>query len=382
MASVSVALVLVTAGIAQAATVTGVVSEQGRPIAGAAVVVDGGEPIVTDQDGRYSADVEAGDRKVSVTLRGYKAVEQTVKAVGEDTVQADLILDPIVQLAVSTAPTTLKRGEAGAVTVLANNTGTTDYTVETVGLRVFAEGKDRSADFTVEPAAGNPTSIKAGQTASLSFNLKAGASAPTGKVTFRASLLAFDASLGKNLITNGSLETVDEEGVPDAFRFATDNASLGLESEGTIVADNAMTGSRAARINVTVSPEGDVRAYWGPPGANWIDLKAGTTYVLSGYIKTENVQAPQFGAAVYVPVVNDSPYQQPGTPWVTGTRDWRKGIVVFRTGDDADGPRAVPRGQIQQGTGIAWFDNISLTEGTQDGSLTVTSADQSIEITS
>ena len=74
-------------------------------------------------------------------------------------------------------------------------------------------------------------------------------------------------------------------------------------------------------------------------------------------------------------------YQQPNTPWVTGTRDWRKGMVAFSVADDATDPQGVPRGEIQQGSGTAWFDNLSLTEGSADGSLTVTGGDQSLEVT-
>ena len=88
-----------------------------------------------------------------------------------------------------------------------------------------------------------------------------------------------------------------------------------------------------------------------------------------------------FGAAVYVPVVGDDPYQQPNAPWITGTRDWRKAIIAFHVADTATNPQAVPRGEIQQGTGTAWFDNLSLTEGTDDGSLTVTGGDQTLQVT-
>jgi hypothetical protein len=364
-----------------ATTITGSVSELGRPVVGAPVVVDSGEPILTDQDGKYSAEVEAGDRKVKVTLSGYKAAERSVTVAADATATADFVLEPLVQVAVTTAPSSLARNASGKVDVVVTNGGTAEYAIQSAGLRVFAGGKDRTADFTVTPAASNVASIKAGQTAMLSFDLKAGANAPTGQVTVRASVFAFDTSLGKNLFPNGSIETVDEEGAPEGLAFAIDNESLGIAAVGTVVADNAMTGTRSAQLNVTESPEGDVRAYWGVNGSNWLDVKPGATYVLSGYVKTENVEAPQFGAAVYVPVVNDNPYQQPNAPWITGTRDWRKAIITFKIAEDADGPRAVPRGEIQQGKGIAWFDNFSLTEGAQDGSLTVTSADQTVEIT-
>jgi hypothetical protein len=55
--------------------------------------------------------------------------------------------------------------------------------------------------------------------------------------------------------------------------------------------------------------------------------------------------------------------------------------IVFHIADDATNPQAVPRGALQDSTGTAWFDNLSLTEGTDDGSLTVTGGDQTLEVT-
>lgn len=387
MVRFSIALCLALAGmlalsrVAMGATATGIVLEQGRPVVGAAVVVDGTEPIFTDQDGRYTAEVEAGERKIRVTLRGYRPIERVVNVAAEATATADFVLEPLLQLGISTAPDQLSRGASGEVQILATNSGSTDYAVEAAGLRVYVEGRDRTADFTVQPAAGNPTSIKAGETTLLTFTLTPTASAPTGQVTIRASLFAFDTALGQNLLGNASLEMVDAAGRPTGWSFGIDNQQLGIRAQGTIVTDQAMTGARSARIQVTESPEGDVRAYWGVPGNRWVAVKPGATYMLSGYVKTENVEAEQFGAAVYVPVVNDNPYQQPNAPWITGTRDWRKAIISFRVAEDADGPLAVPRGEIQQATGIAWFDNFSLTEGTEDASLTVTSSDRALEVT-
>jgi hypothetical protein len=374
-------LALLLAAPATAQEITGQVLEGGRPVVGVMILVDGAETQTTDQDGKFTVAADAGDRKVSLALRGYRNLERTVTAVADQSVVADFVLEPMLQVSLANAPATLARGASGTVEVMVSNGGASDVALQAAGLNLYVAGKERSADFTIQPAAANAAVVKAGETLTLKFNVTPGAAAPTGQVALRASLFAFDTAAGTNLIANGSLETVDEEGTPEAWTFGIDNASLGIEAEGTIVADSRMTGNRSARVDVPVSPEGDVRAYWGPPGANWLDLKPGATYVLSGYVKTENVEAEQFGAAVYVPVVNDNPYQQPNAPWITGTRDWRKAIIRFSIAEDADGPRAVPRGEIQQATGIAWFDNFSLTEGTLDGSLTVTSPEQSLEVT-
>lgn len=374
-------LALLLAAPATAQEITGQVLEGGRPVAGVMVLVDGAETQPTDQDGRFAVTADAGERKVSLALRGYRNLERTVTAVADQSVVADFVLEPVLQVSLGSAPTTLARGAAGTVEVLVSNGGSSDFDLQAAGLNLYVEGRERSADFAVSPDAANATAVKAGETVTLRFNVTPGAAAPTGQVAMRASVFAFDTAAGRNLIANGSLETVDDAGGPTAWVFGIDNAALGIEAVGDIVSDIRMTGSRSARVTVPVSPEGDVRAYWGPPGANWVSVTPGATYVLSGYVKTENVEAEQFGAAVYVPVVRDNPYQQPNAPWITGTRDWRKAIVTFQIAEDADDPVAVPRGEIQQGTGIAWFDNFSLTEGTTDGSLTVTSPEQTIEVT-
>ena len=104
--------------------------------------------------------------------------------------------------------------------------------------------------------------------------------------------------------------------------------------------------------------------------------------MLSGYVKTEQVVSnPGFGATIYVPVTGNSPYQGPNAPWIDGTRDWRKAIIAFATTANGRHPIAHCRGEIQQGTGLAWFDNLALTEGPEDGSLTVTSAGHTLEVT-
>lgn len=374
-------LALLLTAPATAAEITGRVLEGGRPVAGVMVLVDGAQTQPTDQDGQFTVEADAGDRKVSLALRGYRSVERTVAAVADKAVVADFTLEPVVQVALGAVPATLARGAAGTVEVTVTNGGASDYSVDAAGLNLYVDGKERTADFAVRPDAANVAVLKAGQAATLKFAITPAATAPTGRVAVRASLFTFDAAAGKNLIANSSLETVDDEGAAEAWSFGIDNASLGIEAVGTIAADSTMTGNRSAQVNVTAAPEGDVRAYWGPPGAAWVALKPGATYVLSGYVKTQDVKSEQFGAAVYVPVVNDNPYQQPNAPWITGTRDWRKAIVTFRIAEDADGPLAVSRGEIQQGSGIAWFDNFSLTEGALDGSLTVTSAEQSLEVT-
>jgi carboxypeptidase family protein len=377
----ALALALAAPVRAQDATANGTITESGRPVAGAAVTIEGADDkALTDQDGRYTATVPAGSHKISVALHGYKPVEMTATLEKDKTTTTDIALEPLLQIQSLTVPASLAQGAEGKATLAVKNTATTAYSIDAAGLTFLdATGKDQSANFNVKPDAANPAAIQAGETATLNFSVTPTAAAAAGKLTVRANLLTFDTALGKNLIQNTSFEAGDAD-QPEHWVFAGDNTDLGADFSGHIVTDSSVTGGRSAQIIVGSVDSGDVRFYWTPDP--WVALTPGKSYVLSGYVKTDNVVSdPGFGASVYIPVVGDNPYQQPNSPWVTGTRDWRKGIVAFNVAEDATNPQGVPRGEIQQGSGTAWFDNLSLTEGTEDGSLTLTGGDQSLEVT-
>jgi hypothetical protein len=307
-------------------------------------------------------------------------VERAVKAEIDKTVIADFALEPVLQIQAVTVPATLAQGAAGKAQVSVKNSAASAYAIQQAGLWIEdAAGVQQTSNITIAADAANPTEIKAGETATFSFDVTPTAAAAVGKMTVRASLLAFDTALGKNLLANTSFETGDGD-TPDNWVFGGDNTDLGQDFAGHVVTDTSITGGRSAQIVVGSADAGDVRFYWGPDP--WIALEPGKSYVFSGYIKTDNVVSDaNFGASVYIPVVGDNPYQQPNSPWITGTKSWRKGIVAFHVADDASDPQGVPRGEIQQGSGTAWFDNLSLTEGTADGSLTVTGGDSPLEVT-
>jgi hypothetical protein len=367
--------------LAQDATGSGTVTESSRPIAGAAVLVDGKDTLFTDQDGKFTAPIDAaGDHKFSVALHGYQPMEQALKVEKDKAFVVDFALQPVLQIQSLTVPASLAQGAEGKAALTVKNTATSAYSIDSVGLSFQdAAGKDQTANVNVKPDAANPVAIQPGETATLNFAVTPTAAAAVGKMTVRASLFAFDTALGKNLLANTSFETGDGD-TPASWVFGGDNTDLGQNFAGHVATDTAITGGHSAQIVVGSADSGDVRFYWGPDP--WIALTPGKSYVLSGYMKTDNVVSDAgFGASVYIPVVGDNPYQQPNTPWMTGTRDWRKGMVAFSVADDATNPQGVPRGEIQQGSGTAWFDNMSLTEGTSDGSLTVTGGDQSLEVT-
>lgn len=381
--SLLLAAALAAPAAAQNTAGSGTVTESGRPIDGATVLVDGdtANALTTDQDGMFSSTFAAGAHKFKVALHGYQPVEQAVTVTKDKAVVVDFALTPVLQIMALSVPASLKQGTAGKAVLVVKNTASSAYSLDEASLSFLAaDGTSRGADFTVQPDAANLTSIKAGDTATLSFTVTPAATAAAGKVTVRASLFTFDTAMGSNLLPNGSFEAGDATSA-DGWVFGGDNTDLLPGFSGSIATDTAITGARSIQIKVPEQQPGDDRAYWGP--SSWIAVTPGATYVLSGYVKTQNVASgTNFGAAVYVPVPPaDAYYQQPNAPWVTGTRDWRKERVVFTVSGAANNPQAVPRGTIQQGTGTAWFDNISLTEGTDDGSLTVTGGDQTLAVT-
>jgi hypothetical protein len=264
------------------------------------------------------------------------------------------------------------------VEVVVTNGAATDYSLDAAGLNLSAAGADRTADFAIQAHPTNPNLVRAGGTATLSFTLAPTTRAPAGHVTLQVSLFAFDTAFGRNLISNASFERVSAAGAAPPWFFATDNQNLSPEARGAVATGQALTGLRGGEVRVPAARAGDVRSYWD----NAVRIQPGRQYLLSGYVKTENVVSDVGnGASIYAPVTGAAPYQEPRAPFIDGTRDWRKAMVAFRAGSTGTNVVAHCRGQLQQGTGIAWFDNFSLTEGPVDASLTVTSPEQSLEVT-
>jgi hypothetical protein len=383
LVGLSLAVAAAAPAAAQDAATSGVLTESSRPIVGAAVTIDGAKTVFTDQDGRFSDSLAAGDHKIQVALHGYQPVERTLTAVRGQALIADFALQPLLQIMALSIPSPLMQGQTGRALLLVKNNATTSHSINAAALNFLAsDGSDRGANFTTPPDPGNPALIRAGETVTLAFSIRPADNASPGNLTVRAGILAFDTAMGKSLLTNGSFEAGDASSAPP-WVFALDNGALFPGATDAIVTGTAVTGSRSVQIHVPEARAGDVRAYW---SSDAVALKPGTTYVLSGYVKTDSIQsAPGVGAAIYVPVVHNSPAQQPNAAFITGTRDWRKETLVFRTSDQTDNGAnhldAFIRGEIQQSTGTAWFDNLTLTEGTEDGSLTLTGGDQVLQVT-
>src|SRR5205814_1954900 len=98
---------------------------------------------------------------------------------------------------------------------------------------------------------------------------------------------------------NSSLERVDAAGSALSWGFGIDDGQRFPGASGAIVADTAMSGRRSFAVLVPAVRLPGTRAYWD----NSFSISPSKQYVLSGYIKTEQVVSdPGFGAAIIAPV--------------------------------------------------------------------------------
>ncbi len=95
----------------------------------------------------------------------------------------------------------------------------------------------------------------------------------------------------------------------------------------------------------------------------YVSLNPYAYYTASGWMRTENIQSQVYPAARI--------YLHPGKGGLTGSRDdgvfsgtqdWRYLNIVFRTGNDTAGAYLYA-GQIREGNGTAWVDDIQIYEG-------------------
>ncbi|MEI8011076.1 MAG: LamG-like jellyroll fold domain-containing protein [Candidatus Omnitrophota bacterium] len=162
-----------------------------------------------------------------------------------------------------------------------------------------------------------------------------------------------------NILNNASFE---DSNVVLSTGDSADWLARGLAGSVTI-SDTSEAGARALRIDADDSHTNYSTQYVYPR------IKPNTTYTLSGWIKTENINSSNnFAAAIYiyggVPDVAGT-----STAGVSGgTHDWTFVSTIFKTGNNpgsgADLPHAARVYAVNRGTsGTAWFDDIRLEEG-------------------
>ena len=143
-----------------------------------------------------------------------------------------------------------------------------------------------------------------------------------------------------NILKNGSFEIdSNEDGNPDDWRTA-EPVEMDCEIK---IHENC-----SARID-SVSDENNNN------NIQFVDLQPNTSYLLSGWIKTENVTRE--GAQIYL-------YNH-GIPGyvpikIKGTNDWKYYEMEYKTGNDPS--KAHVSYRIKHGQGTAWFDDIKLVK--------------------
>jgi DUF1680 family protein len=111
-------------------------------------------------------------------------------------------------------------------------------------------------------------------------------------------------------------------------------------------------GGRTGKRSVCLSSESGADIGW----LTSVPIKPRSQYRLSGWIKTENVEAGS-GKGALLNLHNIQPSQ---TPAVTGTKDWTRVELVFDTGDRAAVEINCLFGGWGLSTGKAWYDDLGL----------------------
>lgn len=155
--------------------------------------------------------------------------------------------------------------------------------------------------------------------------------------------------VGSNLLLNSSFET-NNNGTPI-------NWSSGVYDT---------TVSHAGNVSLRIDGGGDRYAYQntGPTSSNpYPTLKPGTTYTLQGWIKTQNVLSTDFGVQLRYSTTQLTARNE-GTVTLKGTNDWTFVTKTFTTPTDYTAGRLDLHAATTTTTGIAWFDDVALCEGT------------------
>ena len=163
----------------------------------------------------------------------------------------------------------------------------------------------------------------------------------------------------KNLVPNGGFESDrNSDGRPDGWRV---DPGAGVQD---LTTSAAHSGQRSMRISL---PSEAVSIAF----SKTIPVTPSTNYVLSAWFRSENVQ-PTIPPAVRETYHRQSPIQVEAEQTTEGetrvaaahgytdSAEWNRQFVGFKTGRDVR--HVVIRGLIRNGSGIAWYDDVSLTK--------------------
>ncbi len=148
----------------------------------------------------------------------------------------------------------------------------------------------------------------------------------------------------RQFVANGSFEEMDGEN-PAGWRHRSwqrgVDAVFAVESSG-----------RSGGRSVAISSEKGADSSW----IATVPIRPYSRYRLSGFIKTENVEAGT-GRGAQINVHGEGEWR---TPPVTGTQDWTKAEVEFDAGANDALDITCLLGGWGRSTGKAWFDDVEL----------------------
>lgn len=162
-------------------------------------------------------------------------------------------------------------------------------------------------------------------------------------------LSSFAHAEEKNLLKNPGFEEADKP------FFWDENIWEGSDGKKTIKIDTQTFHSGKQSVYIKNDVSGDSRL------TQTLDVKPSTIYKISGWIKTENVGTTNKGANFSILMLTETSKD------VTGTSDWQQIDLYGRTGSDQNSITITMGlgGYGNTNTGVAYFDDISLTELTE-----------------
>ena len=151
---------------------------------------------------------------------------------------------------------------------------------------------------------------------------------------------------GPNLISNASIEELDSDG--NAIGWSTQ--THGGNADYAIDTEVARTGKNSLRVSSRRGADAGFRTF--------VDVRPGTQYVLSGWVKTDDVAGAQ-GALYNVHGLNR---EDGGTPAINKTSEWQEVSIPFNSGSRDRIQINALFGGWGMSRGTAWFDDVYLGE--------------------
>jgi len=259
-------------------------------------------------------------------------------------------------------------GSSAVVTAVVANEGDRPADVITVGLAFATGDRDVTTLIGVTPLDRYPARVEARGVRKFSFLASASPKLPSVPIAASARVFAYDTSVGSgaNLLANPGLEGGSDGGTdPPGWQFAQDypsDARHGLTRSVFLSGQWAYFMSKTAGLSQSYLQQI-------VPGSR---LKPRSAYTVSAWVRTEGV--PAGGAAALAVWWDDGAFHQaPYGQLAAGTMSWTKLTVGFTTGERQPN-MAIVRLQVEGAPGgTVWFDNVTMSEGTADGGMTVQS---------